>query len=80
MSTIDTIMRFFAENNYIKNGQTIGEKDSLIENGILDSVKMLSLIDFIEEFFGIQVDEDELIPEHFDSISAIEAYVAAKGS
>jgi len=52
--------------------------DSLLELGIIDSVKMLELINFIEEKFGIKVDEEDLYPENFDSINAIVSYIRTK--
>jgi len=54
--------------------------DSLLELGIIDSVKMLDLIGFIEERFGVQVDDDDLYPENFDSINAIVNYINSKKS
>ncbi|NOX87868.1 MAG: acyl carrier protein [Calditrichaeota bacterium] len=52
--------------------------DSLLELGIIDSVKMLDLINFIEEKFGIKVEDDDLYPENFDSINAIVNYINSK--
>ena len=39
---------------------------------------MLDLIGFIEERFGVQVDDDDLYPENFDSINAIVNYINSK--
>ncbi len=52
--------------------------DSLLELGIVDSVKMLDLIGFIEDTFEIKVDEEDLYPENFDSLNAIEEYIQSK--
>ena len=52
--------------------------DSLLELGIVDSVKMLDLIDFIENTFNIKIDEEDLYPENFDSLNAIEEYIQSK--
>ncbi len=52
--------------------------DSLLELGIVDSVKMLDLIGFIEDTFGIEIDEEDLYPENFDSLNAIEEYIESK--
>ncbi len=52
--------------------------DSLLELGIIDSVKMLDLIAFIEKEFAITVDDDDLFPENFDSINAIVNYIQSK--
>ena len=52
--------------------------DSLLELGIVDSVKMLDLIGFIEDTFKIEIDEEDLYPENFDSLNAIEEYIESK--
>lgn len=54
--------------------------DSLLELGIIDSVKMLDLISFIEKEFDIKVDDDDLFPENFDTINAIVTYIQSKKS
>lgn len=58
--------------------QDLDHDDSLLELGIVDSVKMLDLIGFIEDTFEIKVDEEDLYPENFDSLNAIEEYIESK--
>ena len=58
--------------------QYLDHDDSLLELGIVDSVKMLDLIGFIEDTFEIKVDEEDLYPENFDSLNAIEEYIESK--
>ena len=53
---------------------------SLIESGVIDSLGIQLLIAFIENRFGIQVDDMDLLPENFDSINALTAYVESKQS
>jgi acyl carrier protein len=47
----------------------------LLETGILDSLSMLKLVLFLEQHFGIVVDAEELIPEHFQTVDAICTYL-----
>lgn len=75
MQIIEELSNFLIEKKYIEKGQNIDATDSLIENGIIDSVGMLNLVEFIENRFSIKVDEDDLMPENFDSLKAIEDYV-----
>jgi acyl carrier protein len=51
---------------------------SLIDSGIMDSTGVLELVGFIEESFEIQVDDTELVPENFDSVDKITAYIQRK--
>lgn len=55
------------------------QEDTLIfEEGIFDSLGFLSLISFLDEKFGIEVGNEELSEENFESIKAIVAYIAKK--
>jgi acyl carrier protein len=54
------------------------DDDSFLENGIIDSTGILELIGFIEEEFGIEVRDEDLVPDNFDSISKLCRYIAAR--
>ncbi len=56
----------------------LGDDDSLLENEVIDSLKMQKLIAYLEKTFRIAVSEDELMPDNFDSVNAIVAYVESK--
>ena len=58
---------------------TVGEDESLLESGILDSMRMLDLLGFLEKTFEIEVEDDELMPDNFDSISAMVRFLGVKG-
>ncbi len=47
----------------------------LLETGILDSLALLKLLVFLEEEFNVPVDEFELIPDNFNTVNAICAYI-----
>jgi acyl carrier protein len=51
---------------------------SLLKGGILDSLSLLRLVVFLEERFKLTVDETELLPENFDSVNTICAYLRAR--
>jgi acyl carrier protein len=55
------------------------KKDTLIfEEGLFDSLGFLSLVGYLQDEFGIEVDGDELNEENFESIKAIVAFVKRK--
>jgi acyl carrier protein len=56
----------------------LGNATSLLETGVLDSLGLLRLVVFIQERFGITVDDVDLIPENFESVDAICAYLRAR--
>ncbi len=47
----------------------------LLENGVVDSLGLLTLIGWVEDNFDLAVSDEDLSPEKFDSITAITSYV-----
>ena len=56
----------------------VGDSQSLLAAGALDSLGVLRLVALIEERYGISVQDDDLMPENFDTIDSIAAFVAWK--
>jgi len=56
----------------------LGNATSLLETGVPDSLSLLRLVVFIQERFGIVVDDVDLIPENFDTVDAICAYLSSR--
>jgi acyl carrier protein len=54
------------------------DSDSFLKKGILDSTGVLELLEFIEDRFGIKVEDDEIIPENLDSVDRLARYVQKK--
>jgi len=50
----------------------------LLESGIIDSLGVLELVGFVEKEFTISVVDDELMPENFESVERLVAFVEAK--
>lgn len=69
------IKEFLYDENLKEEFAKLTVDDSLLEYGLVDSVKMLDLIRFIENKFNITVDEEDMLPEYFDSINAITQYI-----
>jgi acyl carrier protein len=56
----------------------LGNATSLLDTGVLDSLSLLRLVVFIQERFGIVVDDVDLVPENFDTVDAICAYLRSR--
>ena len=52
--------------------------DSLLENGIIDSLGVLDLVLFIEKTFQIKVEDDDMMPDNFQSIEIITCFISSK--
>lgn len=59
-------------------GATLDDNDSFLEKGIIDSTGILELVSFIEDEFKIQVRDEELVPDNFDSVSKLAGYITTK--
>ncbi len=79
MSTRETLRQYILENClFTQDGSRLNDADSFLSTGILDSTGILEIIMFVEETFGIQVTDDEMVPENLDSIDSLVAYVEGK--
>jgi acyl carrier protein len=59
-------------------GATLNDNDSFLESGIIDSTGILELVSYIEDEFKINVKDEELIPDNFDSVSKLASYITTK--
>jgi acyl carrier protein len=72
------IRNFIVENFLYGQDDGFGEDVSLLEKGIIDSTGVLELVSFLEDRFAISVEDEELVPANFDSLSRLAAYVSKK--
>jgi acyl carrier protein len=49
-----------------------------LESGLIDSLGILDLVRFLEEEFKVQVTDEELLPDNFQSLDAVAAFVRTK--
>lgn len=69
---------YVVENFLFGDKGDLNEETSFLESGIVDSTGILELVAFVEEKFGIKVEDDELVPENLDSIANVVAYLKRK--
>lgn len=66
------------ENFLFEENAQLTDDESFLESGILDSTGVLQLIDFLEQEYGIRVENEEVTPDNLDSIERIAAYLNIK--
>jgi acyl carrier protein len=76
-SQTEQLRKFISEITF-KEIDQITEDTLLFDEGIFDSLGFLSLISFISEEFGIEVDNDELNEENFATIRSIVSFISHK--
>ncbi len=62
----------------VTGGREVATDEPLIERGVLTSLQTVELVMFLEERFGITVEDDELDEENFGSVETIAGLVAGK--
>jgi acyl carrier protein len=78
--SVSEILQRFIKDNFLPSAglNVFGDDDSFMEKGILDSTGVLELLEFIEEEFDIKVDDEEIIPNNFDSLNKLASFIQRK--
>lgn len=76
-SQTDQLRNFISEVTF-SDIDTIKEDTLIFEEGIFDSLGFLSLVSYVNEEFKIEIENDELNEENFESIKAIVAFIDKK--
>jgi acyl carrier protein len=71
----DRIREFVLKHFPLARNRGIKPDDKWLETGLLDSLGILDLVHFLEEEFSIHVTDEELLPENFQSLDAVVAFV-----
>ena len=74
----DTVRRFVVESFLFGDERPIRDDESFLESGIIDSTGILELMDFLQQSYGIKIEDHELVPENLDSLAAVAGFVARK--
>lgn len=81
MSVIEKLRAYVLDTYLFTSDESaLGNEDSFLGKGIIDSTGIMELVMFLEEQFGVKVDDSELLPENFDSINQLAQFVARKSS
>ena len=62
---------------YTRPDFALGEDDALLGSGIIDSMGVMEVIMFLEESFGVTVDDADITEENLGTVRAISSYVLA---
>jgi acyl carrier protein len=79
MSIQNEIKQFILQNYLFTNDESrLADSDSLMGKGIVDSTGILELIMHVEETYNVKVRDEEMIPDNFDSVANIVAFIERK--
>ena len=79
---VEKKLRSFVLENYFfsDDDSLLDNADSFLDKGIVDSTGILEIIHYLDDEFGINVAEEEMVPENLDSINNLLTYIAKKQS
>ncbi|HVM49295.1 MAG TPA: acyl carrier protein [Candidatus Acidoferrum sp.] len=77
MQIEEQIRQFISKNLYYADSP-IGDEDSFLETGVVDSMGIMELVAFVHSDFGVQTAPEELVVENFGSIRKLAEFVRRK--
>ena len=80
MQNVEEMIRTYIAKNILfsGNGYPYPDDASFLNEGIVDSMNMLELVMFVEEQFDVHVEDQDIVPDNFDSVSKLATYVRRK--
>jgi len=80
MQEIEQNIRSFVVDNFLfgeENGH-FSNDDSFLDKGLIDSMGILTLVEFVKEKYSISIEDEELVPDRWDSVHRIAAFIHGK--
>jgi acyl carrier protein len=75
MDVKQELRHYIVEHMLFGDGDRLSETTSFQESGVIDSTGFLEIVAFIEEKFGVAVADGDLVPEDFDTLDKMAAFV-----
>lgn len=78
MSDYAATVKEFIVSNFLFGADdgSLGEDDSFLESGIIDSTGIMEVVAWVEETFDFKVRDEDLLPENFDSVRRLVTYIS----
>ena len=74
-----TLLMQYIQKELIKGrSASFSPDDDLLSSSVLDSLGILQLVAFINEKLGVQVADEDVVIENFQSVTAILDYLGSK--
>lgn len=81
MNTIEKLENYILNDIIVDLGvdvDSIGPEEDLLSNGLIDSLGILKLTEFLEKEFGIKVDDEDIEPENFKNLKALQRFIESR--
>jgi acyl carrier protein len=72
MASTDRVRDFIVDELRWRGDRAVLTDDYLLlENGVIDSLGLLRIVEFLESQYGVEIDDRELVPTNFATLAAI---------
>ncbi|MCK9592185.1 MAG: acyl carrier protein [Methanoregula sp.] len=65
------ILQFLKSRGFLDSKNSVREHESLTETGVIDSIGLLQLVDYLESRYKIEIPMEIITPENFDTLAGI---------
>ncbi|MEZ4405539.1 MAG: acyl carrier protein [Polyangiales bacterium] len=77
--SLEAKVREYVLSNFpVADPSVVTDQVSLMDVGIVDSTGLMEVFEWLRDEFGIEVQDAEMVPDNFDSIARIAAYIGRK--
>jgi len=78
--TIENELRAYISSNFLfsESGFPYSDDTSFLQEGLIDSLGVMELVEWVSSAFNIQIRAEEVTAENFDSVSRLAAYIRRK--
>ena len=75
---IENSIRQFITEELNTDGSNLSDDYPLLERNVLDSLGLFQLVAFLEDRFGVEIADEDLVPSHFGTVRSIARLVDEK--
>ena len=75
-----TTIKEFIQKEFLarRDAKEVSGEDSLLDSGLIDSTGIFEIVGFLETQFKIEVADEEIVPENFETMNDIVAFINTK--
>lgn len=74
----DSIAAFIRRRSPQAETVTLAQDSRLLDEGLIDSLGVLELMSFLGETYRIEVRDEDFLPENFETLGSLAAFVERK--
>ena len=77
-NTIEQLAKFLSDDILKQPDRVIAPDEALISSGLIDSFSLMDVALFVEDTFGVRIEDTELNADTFDSLAQLAALIESR--